>query len=92
MYNLKYSIRENDFNPRPPCEGRLIGPQTWAATWTISIHAPRVRGDTAAYMATFRADNFNPRPPCEGRHAELKATLDDEQISIHAPRVRGDPA
>ena len=34
-----------DFNPRPPCGGRLFTTKAVAANYTISIHVPRVEDD-----------------------------------------------
>jgi len=43
IYRVTLSIR---FNPRPPREGRLYNLQPKSVLEYVSIHAPRVRGDT----------------------------------------------
>ena len=76
------------FNSRPSCEGRPIF-ASLTVTARVSIHAPRVRGDSrrergarcaavSIHAPRVRGDRRVPR----GR--ELK------RVSIHAPRVRGD--
>ena len=56
-----------NFNPRPPCGGRLISPNTSYSERRFQS-APSLRRatglDLAAEMAGF---HFNPRPPCGGR-------------------------
>ena len=58
---------DSNFNPRPPCGGRLqdVNPltgslefQSTSSVWRTTTHGPR-------YTAT--GHHFNPRPPCGGR-------------------------
>ena len=55
------------FNPRPSREGRQYIGNSFAHKLSISIHAPRGRGDKAARSLTRPCSNFNPRPSREGR-------------------------
>ena len=42
----------SDFNPRPPCGGRLWEPQTFDFAFVISIHVLRVEDDRKAQYNT----------------------------------------
>ena len=55
------------FNPRPPCGGRRGGHQEQNDALDISIHAPRVGGDSSRRHRRSAGQYFNPRPPCGGR-------------------------
>ena len=58
----------SDFNPRPPCGGRLLKPCKCVKFHDISIHALRVEGDVNRFRRTRQESSyFNPRPPCGGR-------------------------
>ena len=65
------SCHEVDFNPRPPCGGRLEGSAEVAPQGAISIHALRVEGDAWPRGSAASSANFNPRPPCGGRPSPL---------------------
>ena len=56
-----------NFNPRPPCGGRLTRP---ALTWLLLEFNPRppCGGRLFRSMLAKSDVNFNPRPPCGGRH------------------------
>ena len=56
----------------------------------ISIHAPRVGGDSPLLLAGRCNTYFNPRPPCGGRQEKWGRSWRAMNISIHAPRVGGD--
>ena len=43
-----------DFNPLPPCGGRLSGDSVTAGTGVISIHSLRVEGDTGTIIIATR--------------------------------------
>ena len=62
------------FNPRPPRGGRR---EQWADDSIkrhVSIHAPRVGGDSVQPLAPqWKMRRFNPRPPRGGRHHILVA-------------------
>ena len=45
VYNIRREWLEDDFNPRPPCGGRLGGVTVWQSEIDISIHVPRVEDD-----------------------------------------------
>ena len=79
-----------DFNPRPPRGGRPYSPVREPRPLVISIHAPRVGGDAAAFAPAMSAANFNPRPPRGGRHDPPGVPAVGADISIHAPREGGD--
>ena len=59
--------RQQNFNPRPPCGGRLYVLYAKARREPISTHALLAEGDTDGYIYKCKQDNFNPRPPCGGR-------------------------
>ena len=67
-----------DFNPLPPCGGRLSEISERVKLTLISIHSLRVEGDKKAYVmyqqetalgitSSPHATDFNPLPPCGGR-------------------------
>ena len=55
-----------NFNPRPPCGGRLNIFATFAKNRTISIHAPRVGGDFLIAWIGKRIIKFQSTPPVWG--------------------------
>ena len=57
----------SDFNPLPPCGGRLAAVVVKAPEGDISIHSPRAGGDSLAVQCRTSLKNFNPLPPCGGR-------------------------
>ena len=65
--NQQFALRRN-FNPRPPCGGRLQKQFVNNLIAAISIHAPRAGGDyPACCRGSSWPNHFNPRPPCGGR-------------------------
>ena len=88
-FRRRYQRRHTDFNPRPPCGGRLfVGGY---AKREISHFNPRPPCGGRPYIAVKGAIQyyFNPRPPCGGRLCcgNLGKAL---RISIHGPRVGAD--
>ena len=75
------------FNSRPSGEGRLLW-FSFAREYSVSIRAPRVRGDDERYTAAVN-EGFNSRPSGEGRQQRAKGAQ-WAAVSIRAPRVRGD--
>ena len=64
-----------NFNPRPPCGGRLcLTPTIWVG-FCISIHVPRVEDDPLRFPRPTKTRYFNPRPPCGGRRSDLSPRL-----------------
>ena len=59
--------RPKNFNPRPPCGGRLSCSRLPLPEGLISIHVLRVEDDHPAPRVQIQQRNFNPRPPCGGR-------------------------
>ena len=61
----RYSV---NFNPLPPCGGRLNAVNGSAESVEISIHSLRVEGDAAGIVIVrLLCFYFNPLPPCGGR-------------------------
>ena len=60
------SFRLFGFNSRPSCEGRPMGKYSITIS-SVSIHAPRARGDVRGLVKEFYGERFNSRPSCEGR-------------------------
>ena len=79
-----------NFNPLPPCGGRL--PQWFKDIFNvgISIHSLRVEGDENAMDFSPNSGNFNPLPPCGGRPQQMFSSMHVSEISIHSLRVEGD--
>ena len=61
----------SDFNPRPPCGGRLIMDTPISRGEHISTHALLAEGDSPGEPAPALLPHFNPRPPCGGRRVRL---------------------
>ena len=56
----------------------------------ISIHAPRVGGDSIYSLNNPVVPLFQSTPPVWGATDYLNKTIEQTNISIHAPRVGGD--
>jgi len=59
------------FNPRPPDGGRQQNKSALRIGCSVSIHAPRMEGDTRRTGILAPAGCFNPRPPDGGRRRDL---------------------
>ena len=79
-----------DFNPRPPCGGRLWGDSMIMRWYTFQSTSSVWRTTARNSFLYFQLCNFNPRPPCGGRHYPLLDVLDLITISIHVLRVEDD--
>ena len=66
-YSCASIKEENIFQSTPPVWGATENRFKFPFGVDISIHAPRVGGDTSAGMGLFYSNDFNPRPPCGGR-------------------------
>ena len=75
-----------DFNPLPPCGGRLPESFDNVSSSIISIHSLRVEGDQIHSCANFINFYFNPLPPCGGRHV-LEEDGVSEMIFQSTPSV-----
>ncbi len=78
-----------NFNPRPPCGGRLSGGDPFAKGY-ISTHALLAEGDQADNALNRLHTHFNPRPPCGGRPELGEAIARGVCISTHALLAEGD--
>ena len=86
---IKHQLTEN-FYPRPPRGGRLLGPTSICDIGDFYPRPPR--GGRPAWRTPRRLPNgyFYPRPPRGGRLEELKGQEPAQKISIHALREEGD--
>ena len=78
------------FNPLPPCGGRRHRACRWQRRRLISIHSPRVGGDSKGYGVSQLVSQFQSTPPVWGETAAGTPARCTSQISIHSPRVGGD--
>ena len=78
------------FNPRPPCGGRPYDLASFNNLADISIHAPRVGGDSNRALAASAVKISIHAPRVGGDVLCPLCLTGDEIISIHAPRVGGD--
>ena len=62
-----------NFNPRPPCGGRLCGTRNVSQRTIFQSTSPVWRTTCARLATTNDIRNFNPRPPCGGRHLHSDA-------------------
>ena len=65
------TVEDADFNPLPPCGGRLRPSMSYRQYFVISIHSLRVEGDVRKYRHCDKQNDFNPLPPCGGRQYRL---------------------
>ena len=84
--------RDQNFNPRPPCGGRLATLFSLSCISTISIHAPRVGGDFLVCGGGRDHRHISIHAPRVGGDQCLRFRRYLVCISIHAPRVGGDPS
>ena len=66
------------FQSTPPVWGATDAGQATGAGGQISIHAPRVGGDSLELSPGCTCSNFNPRPPCGGRPGLRQRALPGE--------------
>ena len=59
--------KSKNFNPLPPCGGRLLDLTLARRHPNISIHSLRVEGDKEYQRRVQMVRDFNPLPPCGGR-------------------------
>ena len=79
-----------DFNPLPPCGGRLL-PYTFIAVLKPFQSTPSVwREPLYSYCILSGQAYFNPLPPCGGRLMIFTPRFKSRRISIHSLRVEGD--
>ena len=62
--------QRRNFNPRPPCGGRLIRDKNLSATAGFQSTSPVWRTTSWRVSAFLIFSYFNPRPPCGGRPRE----------------------
>ena len=81
---------ECDFNPRPPCGGRLVSnvsiDESLLFQSTSSVWRTTIRTNSVGYKGVY----FNPRPPCGGRPRCVWCSGICIRISIHVLRVEDD--
>ena len=75
----------DEFQSTPPVWGATQPVQPALFTIDVSIHAPRVGGDTPTLKAPNGAEGFNPRPPCGGRQARQAAEASPETFQSTPP-------
>ena len=76
-----------DFNPRPPCGGRLPRPRA-GSLWTNFNPRPPCGGRLPLLWRSMAKPYFNPRPPCGGRHSR-PSTFHVIELFQSTPPVRG---
>ena len=81
---------KSHFNPRPPCGGRQMYPDTLPSSSVISIHAPRAGGDGKKRWSSSHNLKFQSTPPVRGATNAVRVIYVVCTISIHAPRAGGD--
>ena len=87
---LRREAPSGEFQSTPPVWGATRVDCIEQTYYHISIHAPRVGGDTQVQYDFAGVIDFNPRPPCGGRQGTDAFPTSPPHISIHAPRVGGD--
>ena len=79
----------DDFNPRPPCGGRLQRPDAVRQLIRISIHAPHAEGDFSVQVQS-DALCFQSTPPMRRATRQRDYPYAEHLLSIHAPHAEGD--
>ncbi len=78
------------FQSTPPVWGATAARRYGTFDRGISIHAPRVGGDTLFFEGDAIAEAFQSTPPVWGATERVVRRGSHGRISIHAPRVGGD--
>ena len=78
-----------DFNPLPPCGGRLYKGVICMSEISISIHSLRVEGDIKLYLSVLRESISIHSLRVEGDQC-CAVAISKRAISIHSLRVEGD--
>ena len=89
-FPLTLSITVTAFQSTPPAWGATKASQYEITRKDVSIHAPRVGGDSVGVWVIRIKCSFNPRPPRGGRQGDKFTAHAEASVSIHAPRVGGD--
>ena len=84
----KYAIA--NFNPLPPCGGRLLTAPPVLRRECYFNPLPPCGGSRRAYALRSKQRHFNPLPPCGGRPVKTVYDIMTDPISIHSLRVEGD--
>ena len=80
-----------NFNPLPPCGGRLYNGSAWVHSYSISIHSLRVEGDYDGEEISLDVKNISIHSlRVEGDISLLYQLGLVVSISIHSLRVEGD--
>ena len=79
-----------DFNPRPPCGGRLASGGPVPVKIGISIHGPRVGADRSRVDYLYNVLQFQSTAPVWGPTCGIFCIGHRCSISIHGPRVGAD--
>ena len=91
LYHLTKSFEgPSNFNPRPPCGGRLGLFLDCLPKCHFNPRPPCGGRRRSARIWQMGIRYFNPRPPCGGRRPIWISRPSTTGISIHAPRVGGD--
>ena len=80
-----------DFNPRPPCGGRLLNRHILPSAVPFQS-TPPVRGATITAVCKYYLCIFQSTPPVRGATVVIVRVRYVDDISIHAPRAGGDMA
>ena len=78
-----------DFNPRPPCGGRLLNRHILPSAVPFQS-TPPVRGATITAVCKYYLCIFQSTPPVRGATVVIVRVRYVDDISIHAPRAGGD--
>ena len=81
--------RGGDFNPLPPCGGRLRFAQMYAIIIVISIHSLRVEGDVKV-VYDIMTDTISIHSLRVEGDLPTARSVEEAEISIHSLRVEGD--
>ena len=79
-----------DFNPRPPCGGRLRISAAASEYHRISIHVPRVEDDIDICPMCVLKFGFQSTSPVWRTTDGYEIAFESSPISIHVPRVEDD--
>ena len=90
IFGITHNTPHKNFNPRPPCGGRLTKLDRWSRKVKISIHAPRAGGDFILTSPRSVFSIISIHAPRAGGDGYFVAVHSHLVISIHAPRAGGD--
>ena len=92
IFGITHNTPHKNFNPRPPCGGRLTKLDRWSRKVKISIHAPRAGGDFILTSPRSVFSIISIHAPRAGGDGYFVAVQPVTWLFQSTPPVRGRPS